>query len=99
MATTANRSYTGTVGKSRIEFFCTECCHTVTGWPYEIGLGIGERREVCAACWATPRIPPMKALFIDCDWCYEELAEQWAPPQPETDIVSRTVDKLMALAG
>ncbi len=100
MAFTAERrTYGNTIGKSRVEFFCTECCRTVTGCPYEIGHSIGERREVCSACWAAPRVPPMKPLFIDCDWCFEAMAKRWTPPAPESCIVSRTVDALLAHAS
>jgi hypothetical protein len=66
----AQRAIGATIGKRRIDFFCDYCQQNVHGWPYGVGSG-GNRCEVCAACWATPRLPPMKPLFIECDWCFE----------------------------
>jgi hypothetical protein len=101
MAITAERrsAYGATIGKKRVEFFCTEHCATVAGWPYEIGNSPGERREVCAVCWAAPRVPPMKPLFLDCDWCREAELARWQPPAPEDEIMAGVVDRLMGRAS
>ncbi len=85
MAITGARRPTGggaIVHKAAQDFRCEDCQVEAYAWAYTVGVH-PYKRQICASCWASPRIPPMReSEFL-------RAGPIWLPPasddyEPET---------------
>jgi hypothetical protein len=51
-------------GKGKTKFFCMGCLKEREGWEYLVGFNPMHKESQCGACWAAPRVPPMKPLGL-----------------------------------